>query len=351
MPIRRCAAWLSTAVVAALLSVSPARCEEPAAGVVVLRNGNVLAGTVHRYEGYYVVEHQGASLQVPADQVEMACASLVAAYERRRQERVGGSADAHLDLARWCVRNHLLDQAARETLDARVRDPGHPGITEVELQIRQALEIEAARRARAEQDRTAGAARLATPVQPEQRTPLLSPPVEAQTQFVRSIQPMLVQGCAVGGCHQPGAPQRLQLDRWALEGNGSPDLIRQNLESVLSQIDADDPASSPLIIRARKSHGNARDGQSRPLTSHQAAMLLDWLNAAAGVTLAPVEHSSHLAPRDESLSRSERPTLPAEFTPRDAFDPEIFNREIAAEAQQADLGAIGDAVEAAAAPM
>jgi hypothetical protein len=374
VPIRRRAVTLCTALSLALALARPARCVEPVGGVIVLRNGNVLEGSVSRGDGYYVVEHQGASLQVPADQVERACASLVEAYELRRQERVGASADSHLELARWCVRNQLLDQAAREVLDARVRDPGHPRIADVEMQIRQALEIEAARRARAHQVQTTSFNEPAEYAAATLLAPLVTPSIEAQTQFVRSIQPMLVQSCAVGGCHQPSAPQKLQLDRWALEGNGNPDLIRRNLDNVLSQIDAADPASSPLIIRARKAHGNARAGLSKPLTSYQAAIVLDWLNAAAGVTpaptgdpAAPVDSQLEPEPIDETAATStptgqlQPPTRKA-FTPRDPFDPEIFNRQIApspdalestaaaepAGVPEAELDAIGDAVESAA---
>lgn len=372
-PTCRCAVQVCTALLFAIAWACPARCEEPAIGVLVLRNGNVLEGVVRRSDGVYVVENGGASLQVPADQVEMACTSLVQAYERRRQERVGAAADAHLELASWCVRNRLLDQAAREVLDARMRDPGHPRIETIELQIRQALEIEAARRARAEQEQTAQRAQVTATIKPAPQTPAINVSLEAQTQFVRSIQPMLVQSCAVGGCHQPGATQRLQLDRWALEGNGNPELIRKNLESVLAQIDAADPASSPLLLHARRTHGVARAGQSKPLSTYQSAMLLDWLNMAAGVT--PAAHEQDAVPADQSPQPPAEPLLeedaapappsaPPEteaFKPRDAFDPEIFNRQVAAEAQRretastaalsaetnAELDAIGDAVEAA----
>jgi hypothetical protein len=151
---------------------------------------------------------------------------------------------------------------------------------------------------------------------------------------------MLIHSCATGGCHQPGSRQQLQLDRWALEGNGNPLLIRRNLTSVLNQVNEDDPPSSPLIQRARQSHG-AGSQASAPLASYQAAILLQWLNEAAGVEPEPPvervaaeqpsvdEEAQPPTPVDESgATPSASPPGPQPFTPRDPFDPEIFNRRV-----------------------
>ncbi len=327
-----------------------------AEGVIVLRNGNVLAGTIRQAGPHYFIESEGASLQVPAEQVEMACGSLAEAYEQRRRDRVGASADAHLELARWCLRNNLLDQAAREVLDARTRDPGHSSLVLLDTQIRQMLEIEAGRRERAASVAASGAP-LAEPVSdtPTSAAPLLTPSPEAQTLFVRSIQPMLIHGCATGGCHQTDSPQQMRLDRWALDGNGDPDRIRRNLEAILTQINAKDPASSPVLLRARQPHGSRNGSRSKALATYQAALLLDWLNEAAGVEPAPpaelepaapaaTGETAVLPPVEEGIaapptslaatSRAPSAALAAAaqsaFVPRDAFDPEIFNHQIAA---------------------
>jgi hypothetical protein len=337
-----------------------------AEGVVVLRNGNVLAGRIRQAGQHYFIESEGASLQVPAEQVEMACGSLAEAYEQRRRDRVGASSDAHLELARWCLRNNLLDQAAREVLDARTRDPGHSALASIDTQIRQMLEIDAGRRERAA--KAAAGAPLAEAVSdiPASTAPMLTPSPEAQTLFVRSIQPMLIHGCATGGCHQTDSPQQMRLDRWALDGNGNPDRIRRNLEAILTQINAEDPASSPVLLRARQPHGSRNGSRSKALATYQAALLLDWLNEAAGVEPPPPAELEPTAPAvggetavpppagegiaiPASPVAATSPTTPVAsavapppFTPRDAFDPEIFNRQMAA-AQSARLRRPDDA--------
>jgi hypothetical protein len=326
--------------------------DDPAAiGVVVLRNGNVLAGGVRRSGDYYLVEQAGAALQIPVEQVETACSSLAEAYELRRQNRVGTSADAHLELARWCLRHNLLDQAAREALDARTRDPGHPALASLEVQIRQMLKIEASRRDRVEMGAIAGGSLPNILHDGEPSAGLaLTPSTAAQSQFVRSIQPMLIHGCATGGCHQVDSPQQMRLDRWALDGNGNPELIRRNLDAILAQINPEDPASSPVMLRARQAHGVRNNAMSRPLATYQAALLLGWLNEAAGVVPTPPTESAELdaaeetesaQPQDDSrpITGKPIPVLPtsADFTPRDAFDPEIFNRRAAAQTAGVEL--------------
>lgn len=348
-PPNRFFALASVAVVSLALAGGANLCAQhpaPAPGVVVLRNGNALAGVVQRVGGHYRIENAGAVLQVPVGQVETACASFEEAYELRRKQRVGNSADGHLELARWCLRHSLLPQAAREILDARTDDPGHPALRSLDLQLQQGLADEASR---LEREAKAQAVALAAHQQPVAPEPYIAaernidPSAEAQEKFVRSIQPMLIHNCTTSGCHSASSTQQLQLDRWALEGSGIPALIRKNLDQVLHQVDAEDPPSSPIMRRARQAHGFRNERLSKPLEPYQAALLLEWLNQAAGVE-PDVEPADELAP-PETIPGDAEKTFTEEmldeaalellgdrrpktaFTPRDAFDPEIFNRQ------------------------
>jgi hypothetical protein len=328
--------------VAATLLLSPHA--GVAEGVLVLRNGNVLEGAVTLVGEHYRIENAGASLQVPVEQVETACRNLEEAYELRRRDRAGTSTDAHIELAHWCLRNNMLSQAAREILDVRTIDPGHPQLAVLDLLLRQRLENEAARAAasvkKSDQKAATGEPTPFTPSDLELST-------EAQAQFVRSIQPMLIHSCATGGCHQPGSARQLQLDRWALEGKGSATLIRRNLASVAAHINKADPPSSALIQRARQAHGLAGKAPSVPLAPYQAALLLAWLNQAAGIDEAAAANAtmpldgevdpgaadpeSFDAPAVDLNKKPFRRAAHAAFTPRDTFDAEIFNRRHASQ--------------------
>jgi hypothetical protein len=330
--------------------------EEPAIdGVLVLRNGNVLVGAIARHGPEYQIRRATSMLRVPADQVERFASSLREVYESRRAELVGKTPEAHLELANWCLRVALLDEAARELLDVRALDARLPGLADAELRLRQLIGQQAEHVAPV----NAPGVDMADETSAEPPTPLIAISAEAQVRFVRSIQPMLINSCTNGGCHHPDSARPMKLDRWALRGNGDAELVRRNLNAVLSQINVDDAPSSDLVLRGRTPHGLAEHGGSRPLSAHQAMLLIEWVNEVAGarseappplpqeivsgsgmgelaapameyptdeILNAMTLEELQLAAERAELSDAEIGAPKARFVPRDAFDPDIFNR-------------------------
>jgi hypothetical protein len=318
-------------------------------GVLVLDNGNVLAGAIERVGDEYVINVTGATLQVPVDQVERFAPTIEEAYEQRRVTLVDGTADRHLELAAWCLHLKLFDQAARELLDARRIDAQIPGLETLERRLRHRLDLKASR-ARTSHTAATPLVRAAQEVAAEPPLPSIS--VAAQAQFVRSIQPMLIRNCATAGCHQAGADHAMQLDRWALEGRGSVELVRRNLAAVLGEVDRENLEASELLAKARALHGREIAGGSRPLSAHQLDLLNGWIHRA--LDAPPAEAAPPLAiSRDASEGKVafgdeamafDANVIPASFTPRDAFDPEIFNRRRAARGAD-EAVAEGDSVD------
>jgi hypothetical protein len=332
-------AWFGTAfLLQALAGGAELAAAEQSPGVLVLRNGNVVEGSVQQAGAYYRVDTANASLQIPTDQVEMLCANLDEAFELRRRTRSGSTADSHLELARWCLRHDLLDHASRELQEARATDARHPDLAAVELQIRQLRELDAPRRgARSE----TSPARDGAPT-PSKRLPAAPFEIsgEAQAQFVRNIQPMLIHTCATGGCHLPGGAQRFEIDRWVLVGNGNAKLVRRNLAATLHEVMKDNPSSSPLVARATIAHGAREGAASRPLDARQTRILREWLDEACGVKPVEPEQAASDGAPENSPTGTPLPTPGASaaapaFVPRDAFDAEIFNRRHAAPATDA----------------
>lgn len=353
---------LSAGVVCACLAASTAASD----GVLVLQNHNVLRGAVVRTGDVYHVTQRGAEIMVPAGQVKTFCRSMDEAYETLRstigaQRASSRAAHEHVQLARWCLRYDLFTYAARELRVVRNVDPDHPALPTLERELEQRFRL-------SRQVAAAGA----TAKVPDQ--PLRMPEVDrdvvpvsakARAEFVRRIQPILIQSCATAACHRAGDQQTtpsdhsdsldqqqlrtpsLMLNDAAADG-GIPALTRANLQAVFDQIDSDDPERSELVARARTPHGPAGGGRSRPLRSHQAALLVDWAWEVAGRQpreAAPTDRSYDAdvpvdQPRGEPngpLSSSlndvhdaRRPAPQDAWTPRDRFDPEIFNRRQAA---------------------
>jgi hypothetical protein len=86
-------------------------------------------------------------------------------------------------------------------------------------------------------------------------------------------------------------------------------------------------------------HGAANQPPSHALTSLQSTLLVNWLNQVAGIKPAEPAPPQDLPTADESweedsgfdsLEADTKPLPKAastpKFKPRDAFDPEIFNR-------------------------
>jgi|GEM_PF-3151500 len=329
---------------------------ESVAGILVLSNGNVLEGKIQRLANFYRIEFPRSELQVRVGQVDMFCHNLDEAYERRRLQRTGSSADSHVELARWCLRHGLLQYASRELLDARSIDPEHRQLLLLERQLQLALRNRVASR------RPDSLASNTTTPTDDDLESLESVPDWARTLFVRQIQPMLVDSCATSGCHQPGSSESFHLNRLAMEGAGHPTTTMRNLVATLAQLDLDSPAKSKLLERAKTAHGakslsqNQLGGIQRPeksarpnsfgtyskstlppqaLEPHRFQMLLTWVEqlslAKRNAAVKEIELVSHRTGGSvDALPLIHRALEESAARPADPFDPEQFNSRQAA---------------------
>jgi len=301
--------------------------ETAASGLLVLRNGNVLRGSVLRLADHYRVRMPHGQMQVPVDQVEMFCHNLDEAYERRRRNRTGRNADSHLELARWCLRHELLGHAARELLDIRTMDPGHRQLPMLERQLRQALRQSHPKRPQPV------AAHKPTALPPEvDRKALKHAPPRDRALFVRKIQPLLIHSCATTGCHQPNSSSSFQLNRFALDGQGHPDTTLRNLAATLAYVDWQAPEQSTLLERARSAHGAEQASQSHALQARKYHLLQSWIEQLA--VDDPTRAAAELPVNSEGRpEKSPGEMQPSGLRPVDPFDPEIFNRRVAARSE------------------
>lgn len=298
-------------------------------GLLVLRNGNLLRGKIQRQHDRYRVATATSELFVAVDKVEMFCRTIDEVYQRRRQQRTGSTADSHIEFARWCLRNGLLEYAARELLDARTIDPDHRRLTMVQRQLQLALENQAKppSKARASNE---------PPSQAEDLS-LQEVPQWARKLFVRQIQPLLVDSCATSGCHQVGASETLQINRLAVEGSGHPGSTLRNLSSIMKQVNLSEPEESPLLVRARLAHGKHGTVPPQALERHQYQMLRTWIEQmAVARTNAPV-NEVRLADYQEPSANDALPLIRQALqeesaaengaSTSDPFDPARFNQE------------------------
>jgi hypothetical protein len=315
-----------------LVAESPAKLVAPEAvpGVLVLANGNLLQGKIQLESDVYRVRLPQSEVVVRVAQVDMFCHTTDEAYEQRRLQRAGSSADSHVDLARWCLRHDLLEYASRELLEARTIDPEHRQLSQLERQVQLAL------RNRPAKDRPNPLLETAVQKDEDHSKLIEDVPNWARTLFVRQIQPLLVDSCAASGCHQPGSPEQFQLNRLALDGPGHPATTLNNLAATMAQLECASPDDSVLLLRAKTAHGASNSTRSHALQSHQYHMLRLWVEQLALAQQNSTEKAVELVAH-RSTGPLEAPPLihralqESEVTPSDPFDADEFNGRFAAD--------------------
>jgi hypothetical protein len=345
--------WCGCALVGALLGGGhTAGGAPPEPGVLLLRNGHVLAGQVVRTGDYYSVDLPGGgSLRIPATQVDLACRDLAEAYRVKLAALQAASPQERLDLAEWSLRHGLPAEAAEQLLAAARLDPGNPRLAHLERKLL-ALAHESAKP-------------VSPPVAPAER-PAPAPAEEPETaispaalsNFTNGIQPLLLNRCGTATCHGGTAGGGFRLVRSPFGPLATQRMTRRNLAAVMGQVNRDAPEKSRLLTVPKAAHGTSKGPIFNDRDLHQWQALADWAAAASGSPETSLPEATALSPSGEP--RPALPHMPPEiegtrpswlanpagplppsgrpaplasgaFEPRDPFDPEIFHRLTAEE--------------------
>ncbi len=315
----------------------------PQAGVLLLRNGQVLAGLVTRAGDYYIVTiNAGSEVRERASEVEAFCGSLDEVYEFKQKRLFGSGAGPHLELAEWCLRHNLHGRCAQQLVAAMRLEPDNQRLMDLERRLELAVTPPPAP-AEPPQATTAT-------ISPDQldKTLRALPPGSVE-RFTAVVQPILLNRCGNNQCHGPAAKSDFRLLRPAEGQTASRRFTQRNLYAALGQLNLADPEGSPLITLPQRQHGSALAPVFDKQTQNQLAELLAWARltatkpAAAPATIGPAsatlsQPAAATAAIPPAASRVDvmRPPLdarpasaaepPRTFTPRDRYDPEIFNR-------------------------
>lgn len=338
----------------------------PTEGILLLRNGEVLAGRITHAGDYYYLSRPRGDLRLKANDVELVAADLNEVYQNKRGQIDQGNPQAHLDLAEWCVLQKLLDQAADELSEAAQIAPRHPRLNLIQrrLDLARRGEPPSAYRKQAELG----------PTNDDLDRLVRGMPSRSVEEFTSTVQPLLVNNCTSAGCHNAHSPGKLRLLRLPRTGIPSRRLTQRNLHSVWQVINPTDPLASPLVTRPIAPHGTAKDPIFSSREVEQYRQLVSWLQGLApqgkrarppnvakradpllqaapprGTKLRPAPRTRPLSPPLDSEpaavdldltdpdaapvepdavpdDSAASPSREADFKPVDPFDPEIFNR-------------------------
>jgi hypothetical protein len=236
--------------------------------LLVLRNGEVLAGHISRDGDYYRVVLPDGELRVKVNEAELVCRNLDEAYTFKCKRLALGRADDHLDLADWCLRQSLPGYAAKEIAAAMALDPRNPRCEFLDRRLRQMLETPPTR---------AGKVFEAPQVTNEDLDRLVRgmPPGTVES-FTSTIQPLLMNSCATSSCHGPGSKSSYVLLRIPTDRTGSRRLTQRNLQSTVSMLDYQNPQQSRLLTAASRAHGTAVSAIFDPQTVKYRQLYL-WI--------------------------------------------------------------------------
>jgi hypothetical protein len=367
-PLRILMPLTTLAMLAALsCQAEPTEGALPPQGLLLLRNGQLLEGKITPSGDRFHVELPSGEVWVKAVDVEVHCRTLEEGYWFKRSAMPLGIVQSHLDLAQWCLQHTLLGHAADELRDALAVDPRHPRI---ELLLRR---LQLAQQQKPPAMKPAAPISSTTPSAEELDRLVRGMPAGAVETFTSSIQPLLINSCTSAGCHGPAAEQEPRWVRAYAGRTTSRRLTQRNLHTTLTLIDREKPLESPLLTVPAQPHGMSK---TAVFTDPQAAgyrQLVAWVQhvSQSPHTLQPASVASASPPLLQTISPSniqrvhfeaplpsqstdplpaenepglsplqprigpgappprstpQRGELPSGFQPRDAFDPEIFNR-------------------------
>jgi hypothetical protein len=280
----------------------------PQPGVLLLRNGELIEGEITLAGDRYDVTVPSGQMHIRRSEVQFVGHTILECYQRRKGLVSIDKVQDHMELAEWCLRHHLYEQAALALADAVATDSSHPRIGLLERRLK--LELE--------QQKLAG-----THVkEPESEQPssrdldrmVRGLPAGTVEVFADTIQPMLLNHCSTAGCHGPQGTAALRLLR---DGSGkapSRRATQRNLYSVLSAVDQDHPAQSPLLLAPMHPHGQAKSAVFTTREALQYQQLVHWVYSLSnhrgpdfGSADSGTPHSSRAALRHRPAKVAARP--------------------------------------------
>ena len=350
----------------------------PQSGMLLLTNGELITGTITAAGDHYDVNLANGQIRIRRSQVALVAKDLGECYRFKRDEIPDGRASDYIELAEWCLRSGLTDEAKLEIARAKRVDDTHPRIALVEARLRLALEKpEPVAPARSPDAKPSDA-------KPSEPAPARRPldlvvrnlPGGSVECFTNNIQPLLLNYCAGAGCHGSQSTGAMRLERISPSRYTGRKSTQRNLQSVLAMIDRENLGQSRLLTAPLEPHGGAKLAIFTDRHQSQYKQLVQWayqvaggrqpapqpsfeertaplfergphpatlpaaaqlpLDAGADVTAAdvPADAPSTL-PAAAQAAQAMPERMPHEgratdtFVPRDAFDAEIFNRRYA----------------------
>ncbi|MEX0824838.1 MAG: hypothetical protein WD119_01655, partial [Pirellulaceae bacterium] len=280
---------------AAFVDSAIAEPPDPPIQCILLRNGNVLEGKpVEEGDSITISMGEHHSLRLPSNQVLCWAADRRQLYQYRLEHRTKSDLLTHLDTARWCIRQNLLEPASAELDAAEAIDAEHPHVSQVQAMLRttrqqaqekadttpQPPEAEQRPESESKKDQT----KVERPTDSAAALARLS--ASSIADYAARVQPILINRCGQAGCHggrdTPQTAWRLALSPSPQYRRLSAEMTRGNLRGLVEWIDKNDPRLSPVLRKASEPHAGMLDAPLGPADDDVLAELESWTASVAG---------------------------------------------------------------------
>lgn len=293
--------------------------------VIVLTNGRVINGDVIDRPGGYLIENSIGQMVIPYTQVRLTAIDLPEAYRKLKLSMREPTASAHVSLGQWCYENRLYDSAREQVKAALILEPERKEARTLLKNIERTTlgdTVEASVPTMATKTRDG--------FETSEATSLEGLSTSVTQDFVRRVQPLLMNKCGNARCHGAAGTSDFRLAPVRLGMSGYRTLTDQNLASIRRYIDPQQPRTSSVLTVPQGQHGGRGPIWNGPRADEQLAELRAWVTRIAyeqdpTATAMAAETTS----ASEATSGTKRdPFLQevlAEERP-DRFDPAVFNR-------------------------
>jgi hypothetical protein len=260
--------------------------------VLLLRNGQTFIGTIvksaEQRPHYTLIDDSGNQLRFPNDQVEFVSDSILEVYAYRRATQIRNNAPACLALAQWCMQSRLFDQA-QEQIDKAITISGRTA-TITRLKIRLDLLRSSLTGHGLPAISPTASPQIISADQVKKRINQF--PDGVVHQFIRSVQPLLLNRCALAGCHGPSPKSSFVLFRTSANRPVPHRISQRNLYNTLTTLDLLQPENSSLLTAATTVHGEQKQPALDISASQEIASLVNWVRVMSSTPT----HNNHLVP-------------------------------------------------------
>ncbi len=299
----RLVCWALAPVLALTVRAEEEPAAAPAGKILILVNDRVMEGDVEQVGEQYRVRRGAGETLIARARVKRLCHDWPDALAFMRSQANLGDPDEHLRLARWCQQHQLTEAALAEARAALEMRPQHAETKQFLLILQRSVAP------------ATPAASAAAPL-PKAQQPSLAMDLSADalSLFTTRVQPILMNACA--RCHSGGEGGGFQLQRSGV--GDSRTALQRNLASSVGFLKLDNPAASPLLVKAVCVHGTASQPPIRDRRSPAFQPLLQWAEVVAANNPQLWENPSAAAlPRlgTDSPSAAPLPLTPAKAAP------------------------------------